>query len=249
MDRKPAMSHTTSQTGGQTQGAAPNMVAGRLQAIRDRIAAALAEAQSGAVAAVPAPQVELVAVSKGHDAAAIEEAIGCGQRLFGESRVQEATAKWMPLKAMYPDIQLHLIGPLQTNKVADAVRLFDVIESVDRDRIAAALAKEMQRAGRTLPCFVQVNIGEEPQKAGIAPHEADAFIARVRDEHGLDVKGLMCIPPVDRSPAPYFALLNQIARRNNIAMLSMGMSDDFETAIMFGATHVRVGTAIFGSRA
>jgi hypothetical protein len=232
----------------QTHDALPDTVAGRLLAIRTRIAAALTEARSGSIAAVPAANVELIAVSKGHDAAAIEEALGGGQRLFGESRVQEASAKWLSLKARYPDAELHLIGPLQTNKVADAVRLFDVIESIDRDRIAAALAKEMQCAGRALPCFVQVNIGEEPQKAGIAPREADAFIARVRGEHGLNVQGLMCIPPVKQNPAPYFALLNQIARRNNIVDLSMGMSDDFETAILFGATHVRVGTAIFGSR-
>lgn len=242
------MVHTSPQTQDGSPNMVPDTVAGRLHAIRARIAAALAEAQSGAIAAVPAQQVELVAVSKGHDAAAVEEAINCGQRLFGESRVQEAMAKWAPLKARYPDLELHLIGPLQTNKAADAVRLFDAIESVDRDRIAEALAREMRRAGRALPCFVQVNIGEEPQKAGIAPREADAFIARVRGEHGLDVRGLMCIPPVAQNPAPYFALLNQIANRNGISSLSMGMSDDFETAIMFGATHVRVGTAIFGSR-
>jgi hypothetical protein len=238
------MAHTPPQT----HDISPDTVTDRLLAIRARVAAAHVEARSGSIAAVPASSVELVAVSKGHGADAIEEAIGCGQRLFGESRVQEAMAKWLPLKAHYPDTELHLICPLQTNKAADAVGLFDVIESVDRDRIAAALAKEMRRASRMLPCFIQINIGEEQQKAGIAPREADTFIARVRGEHGLNVRGLMCIPPVDQNPAPYFALLNQIARRNDITSLSMGMSDDFETAILFGATHVRVGTAIFGSR-
>lgn len=228
--------------------APPETVAGRLAAVRARIAAALAEARAGEIPAVPAQAVALVAVSKGHGADAAEAAIACGQRVFGENRVQEADAKWTPLKARYPDIELHLIGPLQTNKVAEAVRLFDVIETVDRDRLAAALAKEMTRAGRAIPCFIQVNTGEEPQKAGIGPRDADAFIARARDQHRLTVKGLMCIPPVTENPAPHFALLHQIAARNGIECLSMGMSDDFETAIAFGATHVRIGTAIFGPR-
>lgn len=226
----------------------PETVSGRLAAVRARIAAALAEARSDAIPAVAAATVTLVAVSKGHGADAAEAAIDCGQRVFGENRVQEADTKWTPLKVRYPDIELHLIGPLQTNKVADAVRLFDVIETVDRERVAAALAKEMARTGRVIPCFIQVNTGEEPQKAGISPHEADTFIARIRNEHRLTVKGLMCIPPVDENPAPHFALLHEIARRNGIDCLSMGMSDDFETAIMFGATHVRIGTAIFGPR-
>ncbi|HET9149248.1 MAG TPA: YggS family pyridoxal phosphate-dependent enzyme, partial [Alphaproteobacteria bacterium] len=176
------------------------------------------------------------------------EAIACGQRVFGENRVQEAEAKWPALKARHPDLELHLIGPLQTNKARDAVRLFDAIETLDRDRLASELAKAMAREGRRLPCFVQVNTGEEPQKAGVAPAAADAFIARARGKHGLDVTGLMCIPPLDEAPGPHFALLREIARRNGLAHLSMGMSGDFETAILFGATHVRVGTAIFGPR-
>jgi hypothetical protein len=231
---------------------APGAVPAQLAAVRARIDATLAalraDARSGAAPAVPASTVTLVAVSKGHDAAAIAAALENGQRVFGENRVQEAAAKWPPLKARHPDVVLHLIGPLQTNKVADAVRLFDVIETLDRDRLAAALAREMARSGRSLPCFVQVNTGEEPQKAGVAPRDADAFIARARSEHGLTLAGLMCIPPVDENPAPHFALLHEIARRNGLASLSMGMSDDFETAIAFGATHVRVGTAIFGPR-
>jgi pyridoxal phosphate enzyme (YggS family) len=226
----------------------PETVSSRLAAVRARIAATLAEARSGTIPAVAASAVTLVAVSKGHGADAAEVCIAEGQRVFGENRVQEADTKWTPLKVRYPDIELHLIGPLQTNKVADAVRLFDVIETVDRDKLAAALAKEMSRTGRIVPCFIQINTGEELQKAGINPREADTFIAKVRNEHGLKVKGLMCIPPVDESPAPHFALLHEIARRNGIDCLSMGMSDDFETAIMFGATHVRVGTAIFGPR-
>jgi hypothetical protein len=226
----------------------PGAVPAQLAAVRARIDAALADARSGAFPAVPAAAVNLVAVSKGHGSDAIAAALATGQRVFGENRVQEAQAKWLPLKARYPDVELHLIGPLQTNKVADAVHLFDVIETLDRDRLAAALAKEMTRTGRSLPCFVQVNTGEEPQKAGIPPREADAFIARARTEHGLKVTGLMCIPPVDENPAPHFALLYEIAQRNSIAFLSMGMSDDFEIAIAFGATHVRVGTAIFGPR-
>ncbi|MGE5539989.1 MAG: YggS family pyridoxal phosphate-dependent enzyme [Gemmatimonas sp.] len=223
-------------------------IAARLGDVRRRVAQALADARSGERPSVAAATVTLVAVSKGHDATAAEAAIACGQRVFGENRVQEASAKWTPLKARYPDLELHLIGPLQTNKVADAVRLFDVIETVDRDKLAGALAKEMRAASRVLPCFVQVNTGEEPQKAGIAPREADAFIARAREVHGLDIVGAMCIPPVDDNPAPHFALLHEIARRNGLASLSMGMSDDFETAIAFGATHVRIGTAIFGPR-
>lgn len=232
----------------QTPPSPVETVSSRLTAVRGRITAALAEARSGTIPAVAAPTVTLVAVSKGHGADAAEAAIAQGQQVFGENRVQEADAKWTPLKARYPDIELHLIGPLQTNKVADAVRLFDVIETVDRDKLASALAKEMSRTGRIVPCFIQINTGEEPQKAGINPREADTFIARVRNEHRLDVKGLMCIPPVDENPAPHFALLHEIARRNGIDCLSMGMSDDFETAIMFGATHVRIGTAIFGPR-
>ena len=193
--------------------------------------------------------VTLVAVGKTHPAPWIEAAVAAGQRLFGENRVQEAQGKFPELKARHPDLVLHLIGPLQTNKADVAVGLFDVIETLDRPKLARVLAKEMDRAGRRPACFVQVNTGEEPQKAGVAPGEADALVALARDELGLPVRGLMCIPPFDEEPAPHFALLREIARRNGLETLSMGMSADYETAIRFGATHVRVGTAIFGPRA
>lgn len=196
----------------------------------------------------PTGVVTLVAVSKTHDAAAIRPAIAAGQRVFGENRVQEAQGKWPSLKAEFPDIELHLIGPLQTNKVRDAVALFDVIESVDRLKLAEALAKEFEISGRHLPCFIQINTGEEAQKAGVLPRETDEFVRRCRDDLKLPVVGLMCIPPVHEEPAMHFALLNKIARRNGLAKLSMGMSGDFETAIDLGATHVRIGTAIFGVR-
>ena len=179
---------------------------------------------------------------------AIEEAIGLGQRRFGENRVQEAKAKWPALKERHPDLELHLIGPLQSNKVRDAVQLFDVIHSVDRPKIAAALAEEMKRAGKRPRLLVQVNTGEEPQKAGVLPGETDAFVARCRDEYGLAIEGLMCIPPLDEEPAMHFALLAKIAARLGLKELSMGMSGDFEKAIAFGATYVRIGTAIFGAR-
>ena len=178
----------------------------------------------------------------------VEAALAEGQRVFGENRVQEAQGKWPALKARYPDVTLHLIGPLQTNKAADAIALFDVIETVDRPKLARVLAAEMKKQGRVLDCFVQVNTGEEDQKAGVLPSEADAFIEACRDEHGLKVVGLMCIPPADEEPALHFALLREIARRHGLEKLSMGMSGDYETAIEFGATHVRVGTAIFGDR-
>ena len=168
--------------------------------------------------------------------------------MFGENRVQEAQAKWPALRARYPAIELHLIGPLQTNKARDAVRLFDVIQSVDRDRLAAAIAQESARQGRRPRCFIQVNTGEEAQKAGVGLADVDGFIAACRTTHGLDVAGLMCIPPQDEPPAPHFALLAKIAGRHGLAGLSMGMSGDFETAIRLRATHVRVGTAIFGAR-
>jgi pyridoxal phosphate enzyme (YggS family) len=214
----------------------------RLAAVRARVAAA-------AVAAGRDPaEVALVAVSKTKSAAEIRPATAAGQRLFGENRVQEALAKWPGLKTEYPDIRLHLIGPLQTNKVREAVGLFDAVESLDREKLARALAVEMAKQGRRLDCFIQVNTGEEPQKTGIGPGQADAFIGLCRDDLGLPVAGLMCIPPVDEEPALHFALLREIARRNGLAGLSMGMSADFETAIRFGATHVRVGTAIFGGR-
>ncbi|MBI2256139.1 MAG: YggS family pyridoxal phosphate-dependent enzyme [Proteobacteria bacterium] len=195
-----------------------------------------------------AEAVTLVAVSKMHPAEAVAAAIAVGQRVFGENRVQEAQGKFPALKAQYPDLELHLIGPLQSNKVPEAVALFDVIESVDREKLARALAGEMQKQKRAPRLFIQVNIGEEPQKAGIAPTEIDAFVKLCRDELALKIDGLMCIPPADKHPAPYFALLREMARRNGLTQLSMGMSGDFETAIQFGATHVRIGTAIFGAR-
>ncbi len=174
--------------------------------------------------------------------------LAAGQRAFGENRVQEAADKWPALRRAYADIELHLIGPLQTNKAALAVRLFDVIETVDREKLARLLAEEMARQNRRPSCFIQINTGAEPQKAGIAPGDADAFIALCRDELGLPLRGLMCIPPVDDDPAPHFDLLAAIARRNHLPDLSMGMSGDFEVAIRHGATLVRVGSAIFGER-
>ncbi len=192
--------------------------------------------------------VTLVAVSKTHGADRVRELLVAGQRVFGENRVQEAEEKFPALKAEYPDLQLHLIGPLQTNKAREAVALFDVIESVDRERLAATLAKEMARANRRPECFIQVNTGEEPQKAGIMPAELDAFVASCRDNHKLPVVGLMCIPPVDEEPALHFALLVKMAARNELAKVSMGMSADYEIAVRLGATHVRVGSALFGAR-
>lgn len=196
----------------------------------------------------PPPRVTLVAVSKTFGPEAIRPFIEAGHRVFGENRVQEAKAKWPGLRASYGDIELHLIGPLQTNKAREAVALFDVIETLDRDRLAAVLRAEMERAGRELPVFVQVNIGGEPQKAGIAIEDAVTFVGRCRDQHRLNVVGLMCIPPEGVPPGPYFALLNQLARDAGVGQLSMGMSGDFETAIAMGATHVRVGSALFGAR-
>src|SRR5215469_1727861 len=192
--------------------------------------------------------VTLVAVSKTYGADAIEPVIAAGQRVFGENRVQEASAKWPALRERYQGLELHLVGALQSNKVRDAVALFDTIHSVDRASLCAALAKEIQRKGRAPLMFVQVNTGAEPQKAGVLPEHADAFIAACRKSYGLEISGLMCIPPVDEAPAPHFALTAKIARRNGLKMLSMGMSSDFAVAIRFGATHVRLGTAIFGSR-
>jgi len=192
--------------------------------------------------------VTLIAVSKTFDADAIAPVIASGQRVFGENRVQEAKGKWPELMARTPGIALHLIGPLQSNKVKDAVALFDAIHAVDRDSLCEALAKEFARQPRRPELFVQINTGEEPQKAGVAPMEADAFIARCRDSYDLTISGLMCIPPADEAPAPHFALTAKIAARNGLAKLSMGMSADFATAIQFGATHVRVGSAIFGTR-
>ena len=192
--------------------------------------------------------VTLIAVSKTFDAAAIGPVIEAGQRVFGENRVQEARAKWPGLMSVHPDIALHLIGPLQSNKAREAVALFDAIHSVDRPSLCEALAKEMDSQQRRPQLFVQLNTGEEPQKAGVTPAEADAFIASCREKYGLQISGLMCIPPVDDAPAPHFALTAKIAARNGLKELSMGMSADFAIAIQFGATHVRVGSAIFGKR-
>ncbi len=192
--------------------------------------------------------VTLMAVSKTFDAEAIAPVIAAGQRVFGENRVQEAQRKWPALMAAHPGIALHLIGPLQSNKAKEAVALFDAIHSVDRPSLCEALAKEIGKQNRRPDLFVQINTGEEPQKAGVAPADADAFIARCRDTYGLAIAGLMCIPPVDDAPAPHFALTAKIARRNGLTRLSMGMSADFGVAIALGATHVRIGSAIFGAR-
>nr|WP_081581618.1 YggS family pyridoxal phosphate-dependent enzyme [Pararhodospirillum photometricum] len=192
--------------------------------------------------------VTLVAVSKTHPAEAILPALTAGQRVFGENRVQEAQGKWPALREQFPDITLRLIGPLQTNKVREAVALFDAIDSVDRPKLAQALAEEMARQNKKIPVLIQVNTGEEPQKAGVFPREADAFVRQCREDWGLDVQGLMGIPPVDEEPAPHFALLREIARRHALPILSMGMSADYPTALTFGATHIRLGSALFGSR-
>jgi pyridoxal phosphate enzyme (YggS family) len=214
----------------------------RLAAVRGKIVTACRESGRDAAA------VTLVAISKTFGPEAVEPAIAAGQRVFGENRVQEAKAKWPPLKVRYPDIELHLVGPLQSNKARDAVALFDAIHSVDRPGLAAVLAREIAQQGRRPILFVEVNTGGEPQKAGVLPQEADAFIAACRETYGLQIAGLMCIPPAEEAPAPHFALLAKIAKRNGLALLSMGMSADFAVAIRFGATHVRVGTAIFGAR-
>jgi pyridoxal phosphate enzyme (YggS family) len=189
-----------------------------------------------------------VAVSKRQPDDRIDAALAAGQSVFGENRVQEAQERWSNRRANWPNLKLHLIGPLQTNKAADAVALFDVIEIVDRPKLARALAAEMNRQGRRIPCYIQVNTGEEPQKSGIMPTEADDFIAFCKTECELDVAGLMCIPPQDEEPAMHFALLRAIAERNGLSGLSMGMSGDFEEAVAFGATSVRVGSGIFGAR-
>jgi hypothetical protein len=190
----------------------------------------------------------LVAISKTFGADAITPVIAQGQRVFGENRVQEAKAKWPPLLDAHPDIALHLVGPLQSNKAKEAVALFHAIHSLDRPSLCEALAKEIAKQGRSPLLFVEINTGAEPQKAGVLPEAADAFIAACRERYGLTIAGLMCIPPAHEPPAPHFALTAKIARRNGLALLSMGMSADFATAIAFGATHVRIGTAIFGAR-
>jgi len=235
----PAWCHTL---GSMDQDSRNGGVASRLREVRREIAEAARGAERD-----PAT-VKLVAVSKTVPAPVIVDAIAAGQRLFGENRVQEAHAKWPALKDRYTEIELHLIGPLQSNKVREAVALFDVIESVDRPKIARALAEEMTRQGKRPRLLVQVNTGEEPQKAGVLPGDIDAFVAECRDGLGLGIDGLMCIPPVDEEPSLHFALLAKIAHRLGLHELSIGMSGDFAKAVAFGATYVRVGTAIFGAR-
>jgi PLP dependent protein len=217
-------------------------IADNLAAIRSRIAAACSAAMRDL------ETVTLVAVSKTHPAEAVAAALAAGQRVFGENRVQEAEAKYPALRQRHPDLRLHLIGPLQTNKVREAVALFDVIETIDRPRLAEALAKEMARQHRSLDCFIEVNIGAEAQKAGIAPDEAAAFVAECQSRWKLRIQGLMCIPPEGHDPVPFFIKLADLARQTGVKGLSMGMSADFEAAIECGASHVRVGTAIFGAR-
>ncbi len=217
-------------------------IAERLKSVQDGVAEA-------AQAAGRDPRsVALVAVSKTHGVRAVREALKAGQRLFGENRVQEAAAKFPQLRADYPDLQLHLIGPLQTNKVKEAVALFDVIETVDRPKLAAELAKEMQKTGQRPRCYIQVNIGNEPQKAGVAPHDVSALLALSRDEYRLPIVGLMCIPPAGEDPMPYFTRMAALVKSHQLPILSQGMSVDYQAAIAAGATHVRVGTAIFGVR-
>jgi len=212
------------------------------------LAAVKHEIEEAARAAGRKPEaVTLVAVSKTHDAPRILPALEAGHRVFGENRVQEAMAKWPALKERFGDIELHLIGPLQSNKASEAVALFDVIESIDRMKLIGALAREIEKQDRHPACFVQVNTGEEPQKAGCLPEETDALVAQARAA-GINIVGLMCIPPVEEEPSHHFALLAQIAARNGLEQLSMGMSGDYGVAVTFGATHVRVGTAIFGHR-
>jgi pyridoxal phosphate enzyme (YggS family) len=218
-------------------------VVSRLSAVDQTIATACREARRDVAA------VTLIAVSKTFGVETIEPVIVAGQRVFGENRVQEARAKWPILMEQYPDIELHLIGPLQSNKAKEAVSLFHAIHSVDRPSICAALAKEIARQGRRPRLFVEINTGAEPQKAGVLPEDADDFLRACAETHGLAIEGLMCIPPSDQPPAPHFALTAKIAVRNGLPLLSMGMSADFALAIRFGATHVRVGSAIFGVRA
>jgi pyridoxal phosphate enzyme (YggS family) len=214
-----------------------------LRKVREEIARACIEARRD-----PA-SVTLVAISKAFGAAAIEPVIAAGQRVFGENRVQEAKTKWPALRERHGGIELHLVGPLQSNKAKEAVALFDAIHSVDRPSLCEALAKEIARQGRAPTLFVEINTGAEAQKAGVLPEATDAFLATCRERYGLAIAGLMCIPPLHEPPAPHFALTAKIARRNGLSLLSMGMSADFALAIEFGATHVRVGTAIFGERA
>ena len=217
-------------------------IAERLATVRTRIAKAARAAGRDADA------MTLIAISKTFGADRILEAVAAGQRVFGENRVQEAQHKWPDLKAAQPDIELHLVGPLQTNKARDAVALFDVIQTLDRPKLAAKLAEALEHVQKTPRLMVQVNTGEEPQKAGIAPSDLVDFLALCRQSYRLDIEGLMCIPPIDEEPALHFALLAKLAEETGLESLSMGMSADFETAVEFGATHVRVGTGIFGPR-
>jgi pyridoxal phosphate enzyme (YggS family) len=216
--------------------------ASRVENVRGEIA------KAARVAGRDPASVTLVAVSKTFGAEEIEPVLDAGHLVFGENRVQEAKAKWPPLRALYPGLELHLIGPLQSNKAREAVALFDAIHTIDRPKIAGAIAEEMAKQGRGLKLFVEINTGGELQKAGVLPEEADQFLAQCRSEFGLTIAGLMSIPPAEEAPAPHFALLQKIAKRNGLANLSMGMSADFASAISFGATHVRIGTAIFGER-
>jgi len=215
----------------------------RFIAVREMVARAARDADRAA------GDVALVAVSKLFEAATILPVLDAGHRRFGENYVQEARAKWPRLRASHGDVVLHMIGPLQSNKARDAVELFDVIETLDRESLARELAKEIARQGRSPALLVQVNTGDEPQKGGVSPRDADAFLAMCRERHGLSITGLMCIPPADQPPSPHFAFLGQIARRHGLKTLSMGMSADFAVAIELGATHVRIGSAIFGQRA
>jgi pyridoxal phosphate enzyme (YggS family) len=214
----------------------------RLQAVKGEIERACREARR------EAGSVTLIAVSKTFGVEAIRPVLAAGQRVFGENRVQEAKAKWPALRDEFPGIELHLIGPLQSNKAKEAVAFFDAIHTVDRPKIAQTLAEEIAKQGRRPKLFVEINTGAEPQKSGVLPEAADDFIGECRDKYGLVVEGLMCIPPLQEAPAPHFALTAKIAKRNGLALLSMGMSADFVSAIAFGATHVRVGSAIFGTR-
>ena len=229
-------------TGSAEQALVDDRVGAHMAEVRARIAAA-----ARTVGRDPA-EVTLVAVSKAQPDARVLAALEAGQRVFGENYVQEAKARWPALTRDHPDVVLHMIGPIQSNKAREVVALFDVIETVDRPKLAQALAKEMARLSRRPACLIEVNTGEEPQKAGVLPADADAFIKECRDELGLPVVGLMAIPPEDEEPSLHFALLADIARRNGLAQLSMGMSADYEIAVQFGATHVRVGSALFGAR-
>lgn len=219
-----------------------NNIAANLDVLREHIKTAARKAGRDT------DTVRLVAVSKFHGGEAVEAALQAGQRLFGENRVQEAKGKFPPLRAAHPDIELHLIGPLQTNKAEEAVKIFDVIETLDRPELAAALSKAMRKTERTLPCYIEINIGDEAQKAGLKPEQLADFLRLCRDEHGLIITGLMCIPPQNENPQPYFARMKRLADTHHLPHLSMGMSADFEIAIEEGATEVRVGTAIFGER-